>query len=362
MKIKLFTFLLFLSFTINSKAESCELSVIAKSGLHLRSEASQNSKILKKFNFGEIIFSPGTCEHIAQLEKDNLIEIEGIHGFWIPVYQNEIEGYVFSGYLMFGNVFKNSNDKSIDNIILDEKFYYGDEGILKYEYLNYEQYSPHLKWHTIVMKKDSFSIQSAKIDLVNLNNRWKSDEIYVPNVALEIDSTLKFDFLIGTQKALKPGTYPSTLYEQCDGTFGKFLFPEEKIEIIHNHSKYIFKAFERIEINQENANKMERRYDIALNIPYRDLKIQLPKNLFILNLIFEAKFHAGYKSPKLFWSGDINQDGILDFFFDVSAMADKCGAYNFLRFLYSNKNENEIKYKANENYIEYDNFPVPNRR
>lgn len=76
--------------------------VIAKSGLNIRSNDDLNSKILGKFVF---------CE------KPNLVEIKNKHevinnieGYWVKVKKNEVNGFIFSGYLGSNCIFYNNNE------------------------------------------------------------------------------------------------------------------------------------------------------------------------------------------------------------------------------------------------------------
>ncbi len=57
--------------------------------------------------------------------------------------------------------------------------------------------------------------------------------------------------------------------------------------------------------------------------------------ILILNLYGNARTNAAYQNPKLVWSGDLNRDGYLDFVFEISPMADKCGAFQYLKYIYS---------------------------
>ncbi|MEL7219749.1 MAG: SH3 domain-containing protein [Bacteroidota bacterium] len=75
--------------------------VIAKSGLKLRSGPSQESSVLKVI--------PYKSELKACYENTKQIVIDNIRGEWVKAYWEEMEGYVFNGYIL-----KQAPSKALD--------------------------------------------------------------------------------------------------------------------------------------------------------------------------------------------------------------------------------------------------------
>lgn len=334
-------------------ADMCTLTVVAESGLSLRKEANLKSERLKVVKFGETVLADGICNFNYPRFTDSIIEIDGLKGFWMKVRFEKTWGYMFSGYLVIGDVFPYSRNDTISNVILDEIFSYEDEGIYKIDSFNYQFYSPKLNWYGVKVNETSTSISKTVVTPIYNNDRWDKDNESLFHVYLQVANDEQYDFLFGTKKELQPGIIESNYHQNCEDKVGVFLFPEQEFSVDFNKRRYNFKAHE--DITKDKKQQIRREYTINLFIWRDEIEIVNKKN--ILNLYGDAKTNVVYKNPRLYWSGDLNKDGNLDFVFEVSPMADKCGAYQYLKFLYSDKDNNgKVVYKANNDILEFDNF------
>lgn len=353
-KLSLIILLAFFNSSI-AIADMCTLTVVSQSGLTLRKEPNLKSEKIAIAKFGEIVFTYGDCDFSHLNSK--LVEIDGIKGYWLEVWYNEQQGYMFSGYLVIGDIFPNSRTDTLDLVIMDKIIRFrDDDGTYHVDSFNYLSYDPKLNWYGVKIDKEYTLLEKTTIQPIFDNDRWQKHGLNRNgDVFLSITNWENYSFLIGTKNSLGNDKFESTIHKNCDGELGIFLFPEQKLSIEFKNKNYAFIAREKYTIVNHQENQIEKKYDLSLYIFEDEVKIINKEN--ILNLWGSAMICANYKNPKLLWSSDLNRDGYLDFIFIVSPMKDACGAFPYLRFIYSNINEKgKLFYCSNEDVFDLDNI------
>ena len=333
----------------------CPLTVIAESGLRLRKGASLKSEVLKVVEFGEIVWSKRYCSfnyptHFA----NDMIEIDGKKGFWMKVRYGKIWGYMFSAYLVAGDIFPYCRNDTVDNVVVGEIFVFDDADVYRPGSFDYRLYTPRLNWYGVVLNKTNILISKVHVTPIYNDDRWDENDTSLFDVGLQVENDEEYDFLFGSKKELEAGIIELNFYQNCEGEVGVFLYPEQEFKIPFGKKQYVFRAYEDVVVDEKQ--QIVRRYTISLFVGRGD-EVKILNKEVVLKLHGDAKRNAAYKNPKLYWSGDLNQDGDLDFIFLVTPMIDQCGAVAYFKLLYSAKDQSgQLIYKANDEVLYLDNF------
>ncbi len=109
-----FTLFLIAICSFQIKADTFHYTVVAKSGLNLRTEKNLNSKMITIVPYLTVVELLGNYAN----EK---ITVEEVEGFWVHVRHNKDDGYLYSGYLYPGLILYSINEKILSNfVVLDE--------------------------------------------------------------------------------------------------------------------------------------------------------------------------------------------------------------------------------------------------
>lgn len=295
---------------------------MAESGLNIREEPRQDSKILDKLPFGTIVY----VEKL-RLKEYRAETIDGVIGYWVDVEIPEKgkKGYAFSPYLHFGKLVRNTIGAKTVRI--------ESEGFS----CNQLNFHPQLDWYGLYKEGNSFYFEKVEVELllskVNYENGFQDyigqgDE----GVILKTDQENQSLFLIGTKRKLSLGTVPSFFHEKETGYAvseeNGFLFPEEKMRFNYEGTNYVFRAFEQANVDS-NTFEIERKYELELTLFGNDRYDEEVLNKRFrdeLSLCCNAMKHTKYQTPRLNWVGDINMDKVLDFIIYQHTMTEGDGA------------------------------------
>ena len=300
-------------------------TVMAVSGLNLRDKPSLESKVLKKLPFGSVIYS--VAIHAGPDQMDNWYKkdtINGVIGHWIDaeLKKDKIEGFVFSPYVYYGEI--------IDNKLDENTIRFSQEGFGCGEV----DFHPKLDWYGLYKRDNKYYLEEIEIDLIlSKLNYDKEFQDFIgedeEGVMLKTNKAESSQFIIGTKKNLKPGNIASlfqveeTDYNPSDKN--GFLYPEEKMNFHYESRNYELRAFEKINIDSTDY-QLERKYELEFSI-YDSKHQKILNQKFSQDLMFccDAKMHAQYQTPQIYWVGDINSDKILDLILYQHTMTEGCG-------------------------------------
>ncbi len=98
--MKTMSLILFLLFSFLGFSQQKFYTVIAKNGLSVREKPTLNAKVLKTLPFRTVVSSFDKTETISQINDGNRV----VSGRWLWIYfeADDLEGYVFDGYLLEG--------------------------------------------------------------------------------------------------------------------------------------------------------------------------------------------------------------------------------------------------------------------
>jgi hypothetical protein len=342
MKNVFLVFLLLISIHV-IKAEAWAFTVIAEHGLSIRTKPNLESKIISTVPFGEIVLSenPNSSSHLDT--------IDGEIGYWLKVRYNQQTGFMFTGFLVFGDVFPLSRADTIPYVIIDEWAEYSEEGKYCPGFYDPSHYIPNFYWYGI-KNLDTTTIITSTIVLPEYNpNRWNKDDKIQFDVKLRVENQKSFDFVFGSKYKLEPCEIKSNKYFGLDSKIGVFIYPEQSVRIQPFITGYRIHGSEEINLLKGSENKINRKYTLDL-IRYTDTI--LIKNM---NKVFElnrpARIHAEFENPTLYWSGDINNDGNPDLILKRRTMSESY-AGGRLHLIISQVENGKIEYYATSTGID----------
>ena len=102
---------------------------------------------------------------------------------------------------------------------------------------------------------------------------------------------------------------------------GRFIYPEETFSLNGEAESSLLGARENVHY-EESGSSLHRSYQLYYQFPGVVEEVDLS---LALDLSKAAKRHAGYQTPTLVWSGDLNGDGWADLVFWSDTMVDHCG-------------------------------------
>jgi len=345
-KIKLLVFIFPFLFSF-SFAEVTYYTVVAKSGLSLREEMNINSKKIDVAPFKAQV-------EVYGLHREEKLIVENVEGFWVHAKFGDKTGYMFSGYLFPGNFFyPEIRTPKPTYATLDEfgpDFLPGENG--NYELLNFIYFDNYENWYGI--KIDEFETTLTKIsinykiipqriqpyyDSLGNNEEFYWDFSKPLPIDFEITPLDTFDFFVGSDSNLSPKSSSFVYFKESNEEFGKFLYPWQTLAI--NNTNYYIEA--KGEINETTGQdlKQEIIYSFTLNNSITNTIINIPTSYESINTNID--FHVDSKSPKIIWSGDINNDKIPDLIIEPSITFEGCIEVSNLLLISFLDEKNNIK-------------------
>jgi hypothetical protein len=259
-----------------------QFRIIAKSGLILRGIPGQTGAALAKIPYWGKVNG-----YFADPLPDT---IEDVTGYWRKVKYNELEGYMFDGFMVEVD---SSIEKPKDFRILYEGGFCAR--------MNYD---PKLNWYGIYKTAKGDSLIKVNIELRRRNKSDQdAEEVFV---STNLSGQMKSLFLIGSKTELTQkivNVYPT--FEP------KFLFPGQTLFVYgppqktKNSPWLTLNATGTVKDNRYGANL--ENYRLLLSDSYHDWKTQ--------DLTDDFRFKGEGGTIELFWFGDIDNDQNVDLIF-----------------------------------------------
>jgi len=316
-------------------------TVMAVSGLNLRSEPSVNSRVLKKLTFGTLVYSEVQFINNEYIERSNYKdEINDVVGCWIKVkLENDgIEGFLFSPYIHYGDIV--NRDLSRTRVI--------HEG---YNCLNETGFHPDLDWvgvykqeNYMVVKKVEVELKLSAMDSIELPMELEYDWYATQNWSLETNIDETSAFLIGSKYAISEGKFEIKYESEPSGYSpainNGFIFPEQKLELYNAPYNYRIRGEELVKLDTSNL-QLRKSYDLFYGIRHNEDRTFNEISLkSYLKFCCDAKKHAIYQTPTIEMLVDLNNDNILDLVMRGHTMTEGCGGCLSKSVLISGMDEN----------------------
>jgi hypothetical protein len=315
--------ILFLAIFTNVFSENpLAYTVMCEKGLNLRIQPDPQSEILEILPFGSMIYSHHAFYSKTRFkERYKSYEINGIKGYWIDAEYRGKKGYVFSPYLYLGeNIIKDISDNEIRVTL---------EGVC----LGEMDYHPDLKWYGLYSDSTKCFIKKVNVSMhlttVESKEKFKGYEcLGEDRIILLTDVEEKSIILIGTTNEWQEGDLRYNYYsKEIDNWKNEgFLYPEQELNLFFQRSNNYLHAYESVSV--DSMYKITRQYQ--LDYIFKDrfkkdseettLTIYPPNPNPVSSCFISARDHAKFKSPKLFWAGDLNYDYVLDLILYQSSM------------------------------------------
>ena len=356
-KICLVVFSIIISFnSLLCLEEATIYTIIAPSGLSLRSEPNLDSDRILIIPFGEQVTVDETQGDL--FISSNKDTIDSRFGYWLPVTYENKKGYLFSAYLKYGYLL-------VPETEINNEFRIVMSGI-RCDPLNYD---PDMYWYAFKLNedRDDFDVVpvSPKMNF-DLNFGEGEEEFMYVGMGdfVELDTGLKDDIndfylMLGSKKplnikALKEGLSFFDKNNHYMGFHGKSIYPYQQFRISNDKSNvfYQFSGEEKIEIidNQNRDTYVQRIYQLNF-YPYQDglessqMNLTELLNPVELEYVEQGAQYDVHQHPRLFWSGDVNGDGLLDFIFYRTNYYESCGGNEAYFLITSSKENGVIRYK-----------------
>lgn len=303
-----------------------EKIVIAQPHLNMREKPNKNSEIIAQIPF---------WKKVEIYDGNNYIDtVNGITGYWYKAKYDNKEGFVWSQYL--GNFYLS------DDTIVNIDFQILHEG---YKCSGFN-YSPELNWYGLYKTEDSTKQELLKVELQFIfknttseeeKNKYFKDE-YGADLIVKTNREKESLLIIGAYQPLKEGTISGILFGQYEYNSEhqpNFLYPEQIKDLtLPTTNTLAIKAKVEAEIADTLKLKTATHYEIELASTVHDyysydkhttqnISNDIP---FMRN---HPSIHSIYKTPKIIWYGDIDNDGKIDFLIKSTYMQDTCGAETY---------------------------------
>jgi hypothetical protein len=319
-------------------------TVVANSGVNLRSGPGIDSKIIDKVAFGTWLKGNEAMEEIFDKEAEL---IGGRKGVWIKVRYGQKEAYAFSGNLLrnkwhLGNLHKDTNQYYDEyDIYNDRKLPETINTIYKLiipGFKDYKNFNPNIEWHAIIKKQGEFYVEKTNLEMIpgyeyftfldeNIWNPLEGPYIYTFECKFGSDVL----FYIGSLSPLNTGKISSCIHDMTE--LPKLLYPEERISFRMEGAKdaWIY-AFEENYVDYENRSH-QQLYQLKIFSNYygtEEISDLLEYSLFR----YPAKQHIYKKATTIDFIGDLNEDGICDFILYFTDGKESCGMqYEYQLFM-----------------------------
>ena len=306
-------------------AAQMQFTVMAPSGLNMRTTPSARGQKIVSLPYGSLV-EQGDADREVPTVADT---IEGKPGVWMQVRHQGKKGYMFSGFLVQGELIVQASGINNAYRLLQPGFH-----------CSAANYDPTLHWYALVRNNGKMTVRKTRISLKTHDEFTDEDEAdgdYLLKVKADIEDSVFF--YLGAREPLKEGNiFSEFLGDHWDYSGGAaFLYPEQSTGKYYAPFNYRFRAYEAITLTPNAPSGYERAYQVEfiLSQSERSQIFNLSKDL---NLLGDARMHGQYLTPQLIWWGDLNQDGLLDFIWYSHLMVDGCGTCWEYHLFLSDKN------------------------
>lgn len=315
---------------------------MAKNGLNLREGPNLDSKIIRHLPYGSIV--SGDPLFYNEDPRNKLDTIDGVPSFWAIVHFKEDIGYAFTAYL-----YRLDWKFEIDTNITFKTVKINQEGY----HLGDIDYHPDLIWYGLYLDSIGFYIKKVNIELVLSKvdgvEKFKDYECFEnEGILLETNVNEKSFFLIGVSREWKEGRIYHGLFNPKIGFYEDegFLYPEREFKFNYKKTFYRFRAYDSIII--DNECNIVKEYQLVVDTIDYPAGIETFKRTFLnndLKLYGSGNLHSQYLTPQVYWAGDINQDGLLDFIIYQHSMVNHGGVTWTYSLFLSDPNSNDTIFK-----------------
>ncbi len=255
-------------------------TVLAKSGINLRSKPTTKSEVIKHIPFGKKVMLLHKQDYgldtvdVIRTEKRKYV----IQGYWLKVSHGGQTGYVNNAYL-YNQTQGDSNNQDNDDYAL---LFAGSNCVVNvYDVAAYNWYGYYKKDEDCILKEIEIEYGRNALSMTDLSVIVKEDK--------------KLKFIIGSKKVLRTGH----INEELDGTNSN--------EWLRKNSIETYLAYE--DPNFKISASYDRGYDYAITI-FNNGNSQHIEERWIKD------FHT------VVWMGDLDGDGEMDY---ILAFGNKSG-------------------------------------
>lgn len=319
-----------------------EYTVMANSGLRLRKNPEISSTALAFIPFGKTVLGKAMPFDVQQYYKSGeLVGIdkkyeftsEGLNGFWHHVSFGDVEGFVFSGYLVLGKYIVEPNDTS-SYLMFDHGFICDPIEFSN----NYNYYELSHTLDSVKLKEVSVRFELRQHFSKELKEKYDDIWFNFP-FRIIINTQTENSFILGSVNKLEPFKDENLfsenrmLYDDRYKEFG-FLYPEQMFKFYYKNTNHILRGLAFVDSDDKNT---EIKYGISFSASNRSFSL----NEIQLELLDHQslRLHANFNTPIISLVTDVNQDGILDVIIKSHTMSEGCGICWYRDLYISNKGE-----------------------
>lgn len=336
----LLTILTIFSVAFSTSLDTLHLTVIAPSGLSLRSEPGLQGERLAVVPQGtELILIGQRYELFTHAEF-----IDQRYGSWVKARYAGKEGYLFSGYLREHPAFVSSTDINRDFRITSP----GTRCLA----VNYD---PTLNWYAFQLDKETGNIfiQSTSVDVqtgIDLAEEEMDFALFNSSEMSYIKPRNASDVLLlmGVKDPLaetipQSKSYINPTEDNQYSPGGKFVFPYEYVKVGEvDGIPYYLTAREDVRIDSiDTHSPLKKTYQLYLTQHNQGLSAPQTTDLSSeVDADVLSQFDYGtYHGLRLLWQGDINGDTFPDLLFYSPSMYQTSGGHERFHLLVSEKTE-----------------------
>lgn len=330
-------------------------TVIAPSGLSLRNDYGlEDTKKIDIIPFGTKITIKGDYNEIY--DEDMMETIDGRPGYWFKTKYNGKEGYVFSGYLKYGDLYLPSTEINKDYRV-----------IFPGERCDAINYDPELNWYGLIYDTENRISKLQPIE-VNFDYSYDSMDMDMSYAGIgdfvNVGNTQKKNFLlyIGTRNPINVDhiDFEKSYFSEPNASgyvnWGRFVYPYERLEIAKVNNFPYYLTGHEIARSEENSVQVNRHYKLYLSTNNYGIELTRKDTVDVTRELHDYDFHAyhlPYRGIKVLWQGDLNADGFPDLIFHTPYNSEGCGGSIFFHLMLSEKKGDKfILKKAAEDIIE----------
>ena len=306
-------------------------TVTAPSGLSLRAQPSLTAE-----RIGGIPYNAQVESLTPTIYPEPTDTIDNVSGAWVPVRYGTQEGYVFSAYLKYGDLFTPATEK------LNNDYRITVPGT-RFEALNYD---PDLHWYALTTTFPDEEVPQLSLTAVNpvvkVGPALSAEEIdfpYDPGM-IHIDANLPDDqqavLLIGTRQPIDDVTaIEQATFYNCDAPYplwGRDIYPYQQVPFFQSASgdHYALAGVNEAVASSSDAGiAVQYQLGLTVNDYYRYAERQISQPFTDILYSTEEEHAHGERSfhnhPKLCWKGDLNGDGAPELLFYQPTNYDSCG-------------------------------------
>jgi hypothetical protein len=316
------TALFFLILSFPGIGQGQMLRAIARDGLPLHAEPSRLSEVLAVVPFG--------AEVVGEANVDQREQVDGMTGFWVPIFHEGKAGYGFSAHLL--PAIRPISDwelkGSTDCIILPRSRPHTQfEPELRPNTFQANFYHPDYFWYGMKMRDGDLIFEPVQVVVSHYSYAPERvgdmpEDYRETGFFYEVLDSVAFDRLVVSKQKMPATALPS---EETNVSLIEHRYPDP--------SRGVSVVFE----------SNDRKYSMAsvLSPDAHQLDVELLVDATLVDTLYQG---YGQTFLHVVWTGDLNGDGALDFLIKEESLADCCGCHAYLRYAYSRQSDEGLHY------------------